>query len=154
MTAIAPHVTAFLREIDPRPDITAHRHQGSLKYGFGLNFEQELPHHLRAFARAGWNEGRHESFAYTEVNNTVSFGIDLAGERWQRKLDKVGSAFVTNGISTDHAEYLRLGGRGFLARRRQSALRSGEHMGDLLHLAYVARYFCLGSTAIHKQSGI
>jgi len=107
-------VTAFLREIDPRPDITAHRHQGSLKYGFGLNFEQELPHHLRAFARAGWNEGRHESFAYTEVNNTVSFGIDLAGERWQRKLDKVGSAFVTNGISSDHAEYLRLGGRGFL----------------------------------------
>lgn len=26
----------------------------------------------------------------------------------------MGSAFVTNGISSDHAEYLRLGGRGFL----------------------------------------
>jgi hypothetical protein len=106
-------VAAFLRRIDSKPDITAHRHQGSLKYGFGLNFEQELPQHLRAFARAGWNEGRRESFAYTEVNNTVSFGIDLAGERC-RKLDKVGSAFATNGLSSDHAEYLRLGGRGFL----------------------------------------
>jgi len=107
-------IAAFLRGIDPKPDITAHRHQGSLKYGFGFNFEQELPQHLRAFARAGWNEGRHESFAYTEVDNTFSFGIDVAGERGQRKLDKVGSAFAMNGLSSDHAEYLRLGGRGFL----------------------------------------
>ena len=107
-------IADFLRGIDAKPDITAHRHQGSLKYGFGFNFEQELPQHFQAFARAGWNEGRHESFAYTEVDNTFSFGIDVAGERWQRKLDKVGSAFAMNGLSSDHAEYLRLGGRGFL----------------------------------------
>jgi high affinity Mn2+ porin len=107
-------VAAFLHGIDAKPDITAHRHQGSLKYGLGLNIEQTLPDHFRAFARAGWNEGRHESFAYTEANNTGLVGIDLAGEQWHRKLDKIGSAFVSNGLSNDHAEYLRLGGQGFL----------------------------------------
>src|SRR2546425_8168997 len=75
-------VVAFLRGINSKPDITAHRHQGSLKYGLGLNIEQTLPANFRAFARAGWNEGRHESFAYTEANNTGSVGIDLAGEQW------------------------------------------------------------------------
>jgi high affinity Mn2+ porin len=107
-------IDAFKRGVDRRPDITAHRHQGSVKYGFGINVEQDLPRHFRAFLRSGWNEGRHESFAYTEVNNTVLFGLDLSGDSWRRKLDRVGSAFVSNGLSSEHAEYLRLGGLGFL----------------------------------------
>src|SRR3989441_5540132 len=44
-------VVAFLRGINSKPDITAHRHQGSLKYGLGLNIEQTLPANFRAFAR-------------------------------------------------------------------------------------------------------
>jgi hypothetical protein len=28
--------------------------------------------------RAGWNEGQHESWAYTEVDQTLSFGGDSA----------------------------------------------------------------------------
>ena len=50
------------------PDITATRRQGRIKYGFGLNAEQELTSTLRAFARFGWNDGRTESFAYTEID--------------------------------------------------------------------------------------
>lgn len=107
-------INAFLAGTDARPNIEAHRHQGTLKYGFGFNGEQELGGNVRAFLRAGWNEGRHESFAYTEVNNTFSFGFDVSGARWRRKLDKVASAFVSNGLSSEHAEYLRLGGLGFL----------------------------------------
>jgi high affinity Mn2+ porin len=38
----------------------------------------------------------------------------VKGDRWHRKLDKIGLAFVTNGISRDHQLYLRLGGSGFL----------------------------------------
>ena len=107
-------VNAFLQGIDPKPDIIAHRHQGNVSYGVGLNGDQELRAHFRAFVRAGWNEGAHESFAYTEVNNTASFGLDASGQLWHRNYDRIGSAFVTNGLSADHAEYLRLGGRGFL----------------------------------------
>jgi hypothetical protein len=110
----AEAIAAFKKGIDPTPNIEAHRHQGTLKYGFGLNVEQQLPANFRAFLRIGWNEGQHESFAYTEVNNTVSFGFDVSGKNWHRDLDKIGSAFVSNGLSSVHAEYLRLGGLGFL----------------------------------------
>jgi len=107
-------VNAFLSGQDAKPDITAHRHPGTLKYGFAANMEQEFTSSLRGFVRTGWNEGHHESFAYTEVNSTVAFGVSLRGVRWKRELDRFGSAFVVNGISKDHQQYLRLGGLGFL----------------------------------------
>ncbi len=101
-------------ETPTRPDITAHPLQTTIKYGFGVNLEQDFAHHLRTFARLGWGEGQHESYAYTEVDNTVQVGADLAGHRWHRALDKVGAAFVSNGISSVHQRYLQLGGLGFL----------------------------------------
>lgn len=107
-------VARFQAGVDLRPIIENTRRQGRVKYGFGINVEQELPRDVRAFLRLGWNEGRHESFAYTEVNSTGAFGADMAGPLWHRKLDKVGTAFVTNGISADHQAYLRDGGLGFL----------------------------------------
>ena len=107
-------VAAFKAGVDARPDIEAHRQQGRLKYGFGVNAEQELTDQWRLFGRWGWDEGNNESFAYTEVNETVELGADLKGKRWRRAEDKVGIVFVSNGISAAHQEYLRLGGRGFL----------------------------------------
>lgn len=96
------------------PDITAHRFNTTLKYGFGLNVEQDLTEQARLFMRAGWNEGQHESWAYTEVDQTLSFGGDLRGDWWQRPKDKWGVAFVANGLSRRHREYLALGGLGFI----------------------------------------
>jgi hypothetical protein len=96
------------------PDITLHEHFSALKYGFGYNTEQELTENLRLFARFGWNEGQHESFAYTEVDQTVEVGADLAGARWHRPIDKIGLVVVSNAIKRDHQNYLRLGGVGFL----------------------------------------
>ena len=107
-------VALFLARKTPQPDVIVTRQQGRVKYGFGINLEQQLSANLRAFGRFGWNEGRHESFAYTEVNQTFAFGADYAGEPWHRPHDKAGLAFVTNGISGDHQEYLKLGGLGFL----------------------------------------
>jgi len=102
------------RKTMPVPEITAHPFNTTLKYGFGLNMEQELSEQARLFMRAGWNEGQHESWAYTEVDQTVSFGGDLRGDWWQRPKDKWGVAFVANGISRRHREYLALGGLGFI----------------------------------------
>ena len=96
------------------PIIESTRRQGTIKYGFGLNAEQELTRDLRVGARWGWNEGRHESFVYTEVDSTVLLCADYTGRRWKRPQDKAGLAFVSNGISKDHQQYLRLGGLGFL----------------------------------------
>jgi hypothetical protein len=96
------------------PDITLHEHFSALKYGFGYNTEQEVTENLRVFGRFGWNEGQHESFAYTEVDQTVEVGGDYAGTRWHRPVDKVGLAVVSNAIKADHQEYLKLGGLGFI----------------------------------------
>jgi high affinity Mn2+ porin len=107
-------IAAFQQGVDKVPDITLYRHQDSLKQGFGINLEQELPANFRAYLRAGWNEGHKESFAYTEMNSTLSFGFELLGDAWGRKEDQLGSAFETGGISTKHRQYLALGGLGFI----------------------------------------
>ena len=107
-------VKAYLSGIGDRPDISSVAKLGAVKYGFGLNAEQELTQDLRAFLRIGWNEGQHESFAYTEVAQTVVFGADYAGRRWLRPNDKLGAAFVSNAIKRDHQNYLAYGGLGFL----------------------------------------
>jgi carbohydrate-selective porin OprB len=107
-------INNFLDGVTPVPEITAHPLTTSNKYGFAVNFEQPLNDWLRVFGRWGWNEGRHESFAYTETDQTVELGIGASGKRWSRKFDSAGLAFVSNRISRDHQQYLALGGSGFL----------------------------------------
>jgi hypothetical protein len=96
------------------PDIAAHPLQTTIKYGVGLNFQQELPADLRVFGRFGWNDGQHESYAYTEVDQTFELGADLPGKRWGRANDKIGLVGISNAIKRYHQEYLALGGLGFI----------------------------------------
>ncbi len=127
---------AFISGQDPTPDITAHRHPNTAKPGFGVNFEQDLPANFRAFFRAGWNDGRYESFIFCEMNNTVSFGADLTGDAWHRKDDRIGSAWVNSGLSQQHHEYLSLGGLGF--ELGDGALRYGrESVSETYYTAHV-----------------
>lgn len=107
-------VNHYLDGQTPTPEITSVEHLGALKYGLDLNLEQNVTRNLRLGGRFGWNEGQHESFAYTEDDQTFIMGGDYAGSRWHRKLDKVGIAVVTNAIKKDHQNYLRFGGLGFL----------------------------------------
>ena len=131
-------IDAFLVHREETPDVTAHRRQGRVKYGFGLNAEQELSKNVRAFGRFGWNEGSNESFAYTEVNQHFSGGSDLRGERWKRQDDKFGGALAVNQISGDHRRYLALGGQGFLLG--DGALRYGrERIFEIYYNAKIWR---------------
>jgi high affinity Mn2+ porin len=107
-------VAHFRADNTPTPEITAHPLQTTIKYGFAGNFEQPLNNWIGLFGRWGWNEGRHESFAYTEVDQTAQIGVGANGSGWHRKFDRAGFVFVSNGISRDHQEYLALGGLGFL----------------------------------------
>jgi high affinity Mn2+ porin len=104
----------FRAGLTPVPEITAHPLQTTIKYGFGVNFEQPFNNWLGLFGRWGWNEGSHESYAYTEVDATALLGLGANGGRWHRKFDRAGVAFASNGISRDHQQYLALGGIGFL----------------------------------------
>ena len=101
-------------EAGTTPDIADHPWHITRKYGFGLNIEQNLSSHLTAFARTGWDNGKTESFAFTEVDQTVTTGLGASGAWWHRKQDRAGLAFVTNAIKKDHQNYLAAGGLGFL----------------------------------------
>lgn len=128
----------FVEGIDPRPDITAHPWHTTRKYGFGVNVEQSLSPHVTAFARWGWDNGKTESFAYTEVDETFAAGLGFYGSKWHRKQDRAGVAFVTNGIKKDHQNYLAAGGYGFLIG--DSALNYGrENILESYYTAHVWR---------------
>jgi high affinity Mn2+ porin len=107
-------VAQFQEGLVPVPNITNHPWRITRKYGFGLNLEQNLTRSLSAFARWGWDDGKTESFAYTEVDSTFAGGVGVNGARWHRKQDRAGVAFVSNGIKKAHQNYLADGGLGFL----------------------------------------
>lgn len=98
----------------PTPNITATRVPGALKYGFGLNFQQEFAKDTWLFGRWGWNDGKTESFAYTEDESGIETGVYLDGTRWKRSLDRAGAAFVSSGVKSYHQQYLADGGLGFI----------------------------------------
>jgi hypothetical protein len=127
-------IEGYLSGRDAKPDVVAYRQPGRLKTGFGLNTEYTFPRLVRVFARAGWNEGHNESFAYTEVNDSVQTGGDLSGGLWSRPQDRVGLALVSNGLSQAHRDYLALGGQGFLLG--DGALRYGRE--DIVEAYYTA----------------
>ncbi|MGA2902486.1 MAG: carbohydrate porin [Candidatus Korobacteraceae bacterium] len=107
-------IDQYLEGKVPTPEITNHPLQVTTKYGFGINFEQALSRNITIFGRFGWNNGKTESWVYTECDQTVSAGAGFAGRMWKRKYDRAGIAFASNGISKEHAQYLAYGGLGFL----------------------------------------
>ena len=94
-------------------DVTLSR-TNSVKYGFGFNAEQEFSADLGSFMRLGWNDGATETWAFTEIDRTLTAGAVLKGSAWRRNQDTVGIAAIINGLSKDHANYLEAGGYGFL----------------------------------------
>jgi high affinity Mn2+ porin len=107
-------IDQFLEGKTPVPDISDHPLQVTKKYGFGLGIEQSVTPSITVYGRLGWNNGRTESWSFTEIDQTESGGIGFPGLLWKRKDDRAGVAFASNGISGAHAHYLALGGLGFV----------------------------------------
>jgi high affinity Mn2+ porin len=144
-------VNAYLAGEDSTPQITKHEHFDAVKYGFGYNFEQGITDHWRVAGRFGWNDGKTESFAYTEVEQNVLVGSDYDGAQWGRRNDKIGVAFTSNAIKRDHQHYLADGGLGFilgdghLLYGRENTVESYYN----LH-AWKGLYFALGLSHINN----
>ncbi len=96
------------------PDVTAVRHAGTLKYGFGVNIEQQISRDVGVFTRLGWNDGKTQDFAFTAIDRLASGGVSVHGMKWKRKDDVVATSFTASGISGVHALYLSRGGLDFL----------------------------------------
>jgi high affinity Mn2+ porin len=141
------------------PDVIATRAPGRSKYGFGLNLEQEMAPGLGFFLRAGWNDGKTESWAFTEVERTLTFGASLDGRPWKRPEDLLGVAFALNGIGADHRDYLAAGGLGFMLG--DGALRAGnESVLEVFYRAALGRFVAVsvdlqrfGNLAFNEDRG-
>jgi high affinity Mn2+ porin len=127
-------------ETGTKPDITATRRIGTLKYGFGLNGEQELGKGIGVFGRLGWNDGKTESFAFTAIDRLAEAGVSVSGARWGRPGDVAATAITWSGLSAVHSQYLAAGGVDFLIG--DGALRYGlETISETYYSARLVDWF-------------
>ncbi len=95
------------------PDITLVRNTEQNKYGVGINLEQTLADNIGGFARAMHSDGKTETDAFTEIDQSFSFGLEFKGALWARPDDTFGLAFAENQLSRDRRNYLAAGGMSF-----------------------------------------
>ncbi len=96
------------------PTLDGTRRDGAVKYGFGVNVEQELTRDIGVFGRYGWADGKTEAWAFTQIDRSLSEGVSLGGRFWRRPQDHVGAAFARNYLSGDQRAFLAAGGLGFI----------------------------------------
>lgn len=94
------------------PDLARVRRPQS-KVGVGLGTQVEVTKTVGAFGRAGWNDGKTETFMFTEIDRSISVGVLAKGEAWGRARDSAGVSAYLNGLSRPHRDYLAAGGLGF-----------------------------------------
>jgi high affinity Mn2+ porin len=98
----------------PQPDVTASRLYSRSKYGFMGSIEHRLDSNWGMFGRVGWSDGLNETWAFTEIDRSISLGFVAKSLKWMGSGDEFGLALVVNGLSYDHSSYLKAGGYGFI----------------------------------------
>lgn len=96
------------------PNVDSTQAYGRRKYGFGISADQYLNKYFGVFARVGYNDGHTETWYFTEIDRSLSFGGTLKGGLWKRDDDELGLAFIGSGLSSEHRNYLAAGGYGFI----------------------------------------
>ena len=96
------------------PDVTATRRPGRVKWGAVINLSQPITPSLGLFLRGSWNDGHNEAWAYAEIERSFTVGGLWKAPFSSRPADSLGAAFVVNGLSKDHRDYLAAGGYGFM----------------------------------------
>ena len=82
------------------------------KTGFAISLEQRVAPDIGLFLRASTDDDKVEEYAFTEIDDTVSGGLSMQGNRWHRPNDTFGIAFSTSGLNRNHRDYLAAGGLG------------------------------------------
>jgi carbohydrate-selective porin OprB len=95
------------------PDIFKVRNSEQFKVGLGINLEQALTPDLGVFFRAMQTDGATETYAFTEVDQSIAAGVSLQGAGWGRAQDTLGLSLMQNELSKDRRDYLQAGGISF-----------------------------------------
>jgi high affinity Mn2+ porin len=132
-----------LAESPQGPDVTATRAQGRKKVGFAASAEQDLGSGLGVFLRVSYNDGRTETWAFTEIDRSVAAGLVQSGSRWGRPGDEAGAGVVVSGLSELHRRYLAAGGYGFIIGDGALAY-APEILGEAYYRLAVSREVAVG----------
>ncbi len=98
--------------LGPPPAVAGVRSRHA-KVGVGASVEQALTAQAGVFARASWADGKTETYAFAEIDRSMSAGALVKGAGWSRPADTAGVALARNGLSAPHIAYLAAGGAGF-----------------------------------------
>ncbi len=85
------------------------------KYGFGINWEQEVLKNIGVFSRLGWTDGHNETWTFTDADWSASLGLSIKGKTWHRQNDTWGLACIVSGASRDNQQFLKAGGTDMLS---------------------------------------
>jgi high affinity Mn2+ porin len=141
------------------PDINNVRNGEQIKYGFGLNLEQQLIPNIGVFGRANWADGKTETYAFTEIDHSLSAGTVIQGNVWSRIQDSVGIAFVQNGLSRQRRDYLSAGGISFfigdgaLNYRPENILETYYSLGAIKNTWLTLDYQHIHNPAYNRDRG-
>lgn len=83
------------------------------KYGLGFNIEQEISDNTGFFMRVMQADGRTETYAFTEVDGSLSAGTLIKGNAWGRSEDGIGLSLMRNVLSAERRRFLEAGGISF-----------------------------------------
>jgi len=86
------------------------RNGEQVKQGLGVNLEQALDSTIGVFFRAMRSDGKTETYAFTEVDQSLSGGVLIKGHGWGRADDMVGLSLMTNHLSSERRRFLEAGG--------------------------------------------
>jgi high affinity Mn2+ porin len=96
-----------------QPDITTTREYGREKKGCYISIDNHF-NKIQHYINYSRNDGQNETWAFTEIDRSFATGLHFDGDLWKRKNDHLGIAFVANGLSDAHKNYLAAGGYGFI----------------------------------------
>jgi high affinity Mn2+ porin len=84
------------------------------KYGFGVNWEQEIAKNVGLFGRLGWQDGHVAASTFNDTDWTVQLGVSIKGAAWRRPGDTFGFVGNLAGASSQQQAFLKAGGTGIL----------------------------------------
>lgn len=94
-------------------DVSLSRQYSRSKTGFYSSLDNNFGKH-HWFIKGSYNDGQNETWAFTEIDNSIATGYSFDGFKGKRSNDVFGIAIVSNGISDIHQQYLAGGGYGFI----------------------------------------
>ena len=130
------------------------------KAGASVNVEQALTSDLGLFFRAGVQDGTVSTSSFTDIHNTVSFGLSMAGNRWGRPDDTVAIGFASNGVDRHFKNYLNAGGLGILVgdgqlpnSGRESVIEAFYSLALVKGINFTVDYQFINNPAYNRDRG-